>query len=266
MSDIHEQAPALLAQLQAATDHAKKLSSYPSLTDHLLTPRALAEEAEAVAEDMGEVQDELLPDMDEPTCYSNDQETPVYGVTRKPVEFELWEAIAYDLALDYTDRQTVASGYNLTTAQLEALCENPYFAKMLKSKEEEIKQIGTDAAFVVKMRMVANRATPQFLRRLTDGATSTRDFHALFKTAVELAQLLPKQEEERTMPTISGTTVTFNIHGVPGLDHLMGKPADSPTVAPMDTDVIDAEFTDIIEYQSRKLSMNPVDDDELAEL
>lgn len=151
-----------------------------------------------------------------------------------PVGFELWEALAYDLALDHTDRDTVATAYGLTSAQLDHLHTNPYFEKMLQAKRDEVKQLGSDAAFTVKMRMVANRATPQFLKRLTDSSTNSKDFHALFKTAVELAQLVPLPKADT--PVAVGASVTFNIQGVPGLEHLVPKPP-----APTPLQIIDAE-------------------------
>lgn len=138
-----------------------------------------------------------------------------------PVPFELWETLAYDLALANTDTQTIASAYDLTIDQLYTLQENPYFAKILQAKQDEVKQLGSDATFAVKMRMVANRATPQLLRRLTDQNTTSRDFLAMFKTVTELGQLIPQPNQaDAQQSTLIGANVTFNISGVPGLDHL----------------------------------------------
>lgn len=164
-----------------------------------------------------------------------------------PVGIELWEALAYDLALDHTPASQIADAYSISLAQLDHLSSNPYFSKMLKAKKEEIANFGSDAAFTVKMRMVANRATPQFMKRLTSPSTPTREFHALFKTAVELAKLLPINNEEQSTPVI-GTAVTFNIQGVPGLEHL------TKTISPAsDPDVIDATFSEV---SSKKEQLN----------
>lgn len=140
------------------------------------------------------------------------------GKPTPPVEFALWESLAYDLALDTTDQNTIARAYKITPAQLNNLHTNPYFVKMVKAKKEEVQRMGAEAAFKVKMKMLANKATTQFLHRLTSHETSTRDFHALFRTAVELAELIPK--EQATPLAAQGASITFNIQGVPGLGHL----------------------------------------------
>lgn len=151
--------------------------------------------------------------------------------TTNPVQFELWETLAYDLALANTDPQTIANAYDLTIDQLEQLQTNPYFAKILQAKKDEVKQLGSDATFAVKMRMVANRATPQLLRRLIDPNTANRDFLAMFKTVTELGQLIPQpNQDDSPQPTLVGASVTFNISGVPGLEHL-----STPTEANMQT-------------------------------
>ena len=177
--------------------------------------------------------------------------------TTNPVQFELWETLAYDLALANTDPQTIANAYEITTDQLEQLQTNPYFAKILQAKKDEVKQLGSDATFAVKMRMVANRATPQLLRRLTDPSTANRDFLAMFKTVTELGQLIPQpSQDDSPQPTLIGASVTFNISGVPGLEHL--STANQPTQA-----VIDAEFDEVVNELSTRQNKF---DDELGEL
>lgn len=179
-----------------------------------------------------------------------------------PIGFELWEALAYDLALAHADPTTIADEYRLTTAQLAHLQENEYFAKMLKAKREEVAQLGSQAAevaFTVKMRMLANRATPEFLKRLTHPATSTKDFHNLFKLAVELAQLDPTEQDETNATPVIGASVVFNINGVPGLSHLQAQPTPQPT--PQSTHTLDAEYTEVITTDVPKTG-----DDELGEL
>jgi len=261
MSDIHEQTAKLLSQLQSATSQAQTLAAHkpkPKPTYYELA-KELASEAEPIAPVLDEFQDDL-PSIDQPT------HTPTNlpaDNSHTPIGFELWEALAYDLALDHTDRHTIAEAYRLTVPQLEHLQANPYFNKMFQAKKDEIKQIGSDAAFVVKMRMVANRATPQFLRRLTDSSTSTKDFHALFKTAVELAQLMPQSAEETNVPqAVIGASVTFNIQGVPGLEHLTVKHDDLSTTGSNSDDITDAEFSEVVDELSTRQST----DDELAEL
>lgn len=176
--------------------------------------------------------------------------------TTNPVQFELWETLAYDLALANTDPQTIVNAYEITTDQLEQLQTNPYFAKILQAKKDEVKQLGSDATFAVKMRMVANRATPQLLRRLTDPSTANRDFLAMFKTVTELGQLIPQpSQDDSSQPTLIGASVTFNISGVPGLEHLSTASQSSQTV-------IDAEFDEVV----NELSTRQNKSDELGEL
>ena len=177
--------------------------------------------------------------------------------TTNPVQFELWETLSYDLALANTDPQTIANAYEITTDQLEQLQTNPYFAKILQAKKDEVKQLGSDATFAVKMRMVANRATPQLLRRLTDPSTANRDFLAMFKTVTELGQLIPQpSQDDSQQPTLIGASVTFNISGVPGLEHLS-------TASQSSQNVIDAEFDEVVNELSTRQNKF---DDELGEL
>ena len=281
MSDIHEQTAKLLDRLQAVTAQAQILATHrpKAKPGYYEAAQELLREAEPLAPVLEEFQ-ENLPSVHQPhdapdtrhTGNTNHTHTAPANLpadnSYSPIGFELWEALAYDLALDHTDRQTIAEAYRLSIPQLEHLEANPYFGKMLQAKRDEIKQIGSDAAFVVKMRMVANRATPQFLKRLTDSSTSSKDFHALFKTAVELAQLMPKQDEDTNVAqAVIGASVTFNIQGVPGLEHLSAAPA-RPVPAPVQTDdpeegVTDADWEDVIEHQNTKLS---ADDPDLVEL
>ena len=259
MSDIHKQTAQLLEQLQSASVQAHILARPKPKPDYYAAAQELVQQASHIADDLDGLQETLPPDTEPKDTDTRTTNLPA-DTSYSPIGFELWEALAYDLALDHTDKQTIAEAYRLTVPQLEHLQANPYFNKMFQAKKEEIKQIGSDAAFVVKMRMVANRATPQFLKRLTDNSTSTKDFHALFKTAVELAQLMPQPDEEANVPqAIIGASVTFNIQGVPGLEHLS-------TVNPQSTDgsndVTDADWEDVIDHQNIKLSA----DDDLVEL
>lgn len=262
MSDIHKQTTQLLEQLQSATVQAQIIARPRPKPDYYAAAQELTEQANHIADDLDDLQ-ETLPSDAEPK-YTNGQTSNLPADTSySPIGFELWEALAYDLALDHTDKQTIAEAYCLTVPQLEHLQANPYFDKMFQAKKDEVKQIGSDAAFVVKMRMVANRATPQFLKRLTSEATSTKDFHALFKTAVELAQLMPQPDEETNVPqAVIGASVTFNIQGVPGLEHLTVKQDDLSATGNSSEDIVDVEFSEVIDELSTRQST----DDELAEL
>ena len=176
-----------------------------------------------------------------------------------PIGFELWEALAYDLALDHTPRAQIAEAYSVTLEQLDYLENNEYFKKMLKVKKDEVAELGTDAAFTVKMRMVANRAMPQFMQRLVNPNTPTREFHSLFKTAIELARLMPQACNDDSPTTVVGTAVTFNIQGVPGLDHLSAKLDNNDTIT-------DADFSEIIEHNISRIEATSAEDDGLQEL
>lgn len=180
-----------------------------------------------------------------------------------PVPFELWETLAYDLALANADHQTIADAYDITIEQLDYLQKNAYFTKILQAKKDEVKQLGSDATFAVKMRMVANRATPQLLRRLIDPNTNNRDFLAMYKTVTELGQLIPQPVQENTpQPTLIGASVTFNIGGVPGLEHL-SSPITATSAKGDDNDptsISEADWQEVITHQSDRLY------DELKEL
>ena len=207
------------------------------------------------------MQSQTQDDIDEEVSNPVEPNEPTTEVAVVPksnaVEFELWETLAYDLALANTDQQTIANAYDLTIDQLEQLQTNPYFAKILQAKKDEVKQLGSDATFTVKMRMVANRATPQLLRRLTDPNTANRDFLAMFKTVTELGQLIPQpSQDDSPQPTLIGASITFNISGVPGLEHLSTASQSSQTV-------IDAEFDEVVNELSTRQNKY---DDELGEL
>lgn len=263
MSDIHKQTAQLLEQLQSASVQAHILARPKPKPDYYEAAQELTQQASHIADDLDGLQETLPSDTKPKETETQTTETQTTNLpadtSYSPIGFELWEALAYDLALDHTDKQTIAEAYRLTVPQLEHLQANPYFNKMFQAKKDEIKQIGSDAAFVVKMRMVANRATPQFLKRLTDNSTSTKDFHALFKTAVELAQLMPQPDEETNVPqAVIGASVTFNIQGVPGLEHLTTV---NPQPTDVSNDVTDADWEDVITHRTRQST-----DDELAEL
>ena len=207
------------------------------------------------------VSDISLPDPmpSEPNTITSGDEL----VAHSPIGFELWEALAYDIALAHADINTIASEYNLTLAQLDHLQSNEYFAKMLKTKRDEVSQLGSQAAevaFTVKMRMLANRATPEFLKRLTSPVTSSKDFYNLFKLTVELARLNPVEQDKTNDPMPSGASVVFNINGVPGLSHLQITPTHDTLTqdSKQDSVVSDVDWQEITTRNN--------DDDELGEL
>lgn len=203
-------------------------------------------------------------DTDTNTHNGSDEPTdqPHYLATPSSVPFELWETLAYDLALATADPISITRAYNITPTELDTLKRNPYFAKILQAKQDEVKQLGSDAAFAVKMRMIAHRATPQLLARLLEMQTSNRDFLAMYKLVTELAQLTPAKDDNAPPPTVIGTAVTFNIGGVPGLDHLSApKPTSQPT--PPVATVDDADWQEVLDHQLSSLYSNT---DELTEL
>ena len=238
------------------TDNITETQNLLSQLKSLSLPRSRPLYADTAKAMQSQVQDE--PKEEVPATLAIKPTTELATIpTTNPVQFELWETLAYDLALANTDPQTIANAYEITTDQLEQLQTNPYFAKILQAKKDEVKQLGSDATFAVKMRMVANRATPQLLRRLTDPSTANRDFLAMFKTVTELGQLIPQpSQDDSPQPTLIGASVTFNISGVPGLEHL--STANPPTQA-----VIDAEFDEVVNELSTRQNKF---DDELGEL
>lgn len=182
--------------------------------------------------------------------------------TATNVPFELWEALAYDLALSDLDPQHIAQAYELTLEQLQAIQTNPYFKKIQQAKQDEVKQLGTDATFAVKMRMVANKSVPHLFQRLTALDTSNRDFLAMFKIVTELAQLTPQPNLTDNNTAVVGTNITLNISGVPGLEHL------TTTTQAFDTQATEIECAEVIEpYPTPTSTPTPtVHHDELQEL
>lgn len=245
MTDTLEETQNLLAQL-------KDLSVPRHRPPYADTAKALMQSQNKKGADLSD------------TSPSNVPNAELSTVDIAPVPFELWETLAYDIALANTDPQTIAKAYNITTAQLDHLQENQYFTKILQAKKDEVKQLGSDATFAVKMRMVANHATPQLLRRLTDPSTASRDFLAMFKTVTELGQLIPLPKQEESSQMMVGANVTFNISGVPGLDHLV-RSGQTPlsTTAQYSQTVVDAEFNDVVEELSTRQNIT---DGELEEL
>ena len=153
----HQLTPSPKKELPYA-DYAKQLMERQKPPDPIAEPTLV---------ELAPAEPSALPTSPEPTATN--------------VPFELWEALAYDLALSDLDPQHIAQAYELTLEQLQAIQNNPYFKKIHQSKQDEVKQLGTDATFAVKMRMVANKSVPHLLQRLTALDTSNRDFLAMFK-------------------------------------------------------------------------------------
>ena len=155
------------------------------------------------------------------------------SASQPQVEFTLWEVLATDLALNQAPPEAITVQYGITREQLAELRANPFFQKLYQSKVEEIEQTSrnpSDAAFVQKMRFIADKAAPFLLNRLTDSETSNRDFATLLQMVVKLARREPPPPTNDQTATIAvGPSVTFNITGVPGLDHLASAIAVNAT-------------------------------------
>lgn len=184
----------------------------------------------------------------------------------------LWEVLAADLALNLYPDEYVAERYRLPLATLSATKTNPFFARILASKQEEVARLREeqqDAEFVLKQRYIVARATGELLRRLTSGEASDKDFNAMFRTAVHYAKLEPPtadavlraqtaaelqanqlqaqaQQTQIAIGTASGgaTQVVFNIAGVPGLTHLSTPVSSADPIPPIDLPPADPEEPD----------------------
>lgn len=158
------------------------------------------------------------------------------------VPYDYWESIAYDLALGHAPTEQLCKAYDIDQRQLHELHENPYFKKLLASKKQEVQDVGDNATTVTKFRMIANIGMREFVRRLTSVNTSDKDFHTLFRTALEVGRQLPQPDKSGGVAIEMGTggsQMTFNIYGMPGLEHLQSATVDEPTQ--------DAEFVEVVE-------------------
>lgn len=184
----------------------------------------------------------------------------------------VWEVLAADLALNLYPDEYVAERYRLTLQTLAATRANPFFARILVAKQEEVAHLREeqqDAEFVLKQRYIVAKATGEMLRRLTSGEASDKDFNALFRTAVHYAKLEPPtadavlraqtaaelqanqlqaqtQQTQIAIGTASGgaTQVVFNIAGVPGLTHLSTPVSSADPISPIDLPPADPEEPD----------------------
>jgi hypothetical protein len=186
----------------------------------------------------------------------------------------VWEVLAADLALNLYPDEYVAERYRLPLATLSATKANPFFARILAAKQEEVARLREeqqDAEFVLKQRYIVARATGEMLRRLTSGKASDKDFNALFRTAVHYAKLEPptadavlraqtaaelqanqlQAQAQQTQIAIGtnatgSTQVVFNIAGVPGLTHLStATPPADPDDLTLSEEPIDPDDDDL---------------------
>lgn len=184
-----------------------------------------------------------------------------------PLSFEEWEAFAYDIALGSDDILSLCKNYGVPENKLGSLLANPYFKRLLEAKKTEIEELGIEAPFVVKMRLISNKASSMFLRRLLNPMTSDRDFQLLYKTAVELARLTPETTAKSSAsfgspasPFAPASQVIFNIQGVPDLNHLEKKRAEQE----LKRRTIDVEIEEEEEEKPQKIIIE--ENDELEEM
>ena len=162
------------------------------------------------------------------------------------VPFHLWESLAYDLALGHPPSEELAVAYSSTLPELMSLIESPYFTKLLNAKKEEVEEVGPRASTVTKFRVITSMGMREYMRRVTSPDTSDKDFHSLFKLALEMAELTPPPQAKEAGVEIkvgAGDGMTFNVYSIPGLEHLASNAVDvTPT-----TVADDVEFVDIVE-------------------
>ena len=174
-------------------------------------------------------------------AYSDHREEHDYTLSPLPqtggVPFYLWESIAYDIALDQAPAQQICQAYDIKPEDLLNLIEhNAYFNKVLTAKKQEVAEAGSNATMVMKFRMMTNMAMSEFARRLTSKNTPDKEFHSLFRTALELARYMPDPRAKNEASEASAGVV-FNLYNMPGLDHL-SKPQTIVDVTPNNDEVI----------------------------
>lgn len=165
------------------------------------------------------------------------------------IPFHLWESLAYDLALGHPPSEELATAYSSTLEDLVALIESPYFSKLLSAKREEVAEVGPRASTVTKFRVITSMGMREYMRRVTSPNTSDKDFHALFKLALEMGELTPPPAPKDGGVQIdignNADGMTFNIYGIPGLDHVQNLRDVTPqTVDVNDIDVVDINVVD----------------------
>lgn len=221
--DIHEQLRQTLAGLQAAS--AARSTPTAGRRKRVLSrlpeqPVTTGDDAEAFASAITAATDELTSPASAPSPDApSDGDTPPLPSCPKPIPVGHWEALATDMALDRYPLQSIAEAYGTTAEDIQRLVqENGHFARLLAGKQEEVASLDNSpsrAAFATEMRAVVNRSTRFFAMRLSDPSTSTKDFAALFALGARLARFDTAPQDGQG----GGTSVVFNIQGVPGLEH-----------------------------------------------
>ena len=200
---------------------------------------------------LAEIADMVVPTPPKPNYYPLDYESPVLPQAGS-IPFHLWESLAYDLALGHPPSDDLAQAYSSTMDDLLTLMDSPYFQKLLNAKKEEVEKVGPRASTVTKFRVITSMGMREYMRRVTSPDTSDKDFHALFKLALEMAELtpppVPKEGGVQIDIGSKGDGMTFNIYGIPGLGHMQNGMTDvTPPSAPTPTDdtLDDAEVVEV---------------------
>lgn len=178
---------------------------------------------------LGVIADMVVPMAMPKNFYPINYEAPVLPQVGT-VPFHLWESLAYDLALGHPPSEELATAYSSTLADLQLLIESPYFDKLLNAKKEEVEEVGPRASTVTKFRVITSMGMREYMRRVTSPDTSDKDFHALFKLALEMGELTPPPAPKAGVQIDVGDGVegmTFNIYGIPGLNHLSNTPEET---------------------------------------
>ena len=177
------------------------------------------------------------------------------------IPFHLWESLAYDLALGHPPSEELATAYSSTLPELMSLIESPYFIKLLGAKKEEVEEVGPRASTVTKFRVITSRGMREYMRRVTSPDTSDKDFHSLFKLALEMAELTPPPQAKEAGVAIkvgAGEGMTFNVYSIPGLDHLASNTVD---VTPTEVfDIVDITSTNSVDITNTTRTHHEDDD------
>ena len=167
------------------------------------------------------------------------------------VPFHLWESLAYDLALGHPPSEELATAYSSTLPELMSLIESPYFTKLLNAKKEEVEEVGPRASTVTKFRVITSMGMREYMRRVTSPDTSDKDFHSLFKLALEMAELTPPPQAKEAGVEIkvgAGDGMTFNVYSIPGLEHLASNAVDvTPTEVVDEVEFVDVPPTEVVD-------------------
>lgn len=235
-TDIHDQLSDALLKLKGGntTEHPIETATEPlSDTTTLFVPTATDNPNHYIVpkdDSLGQIADIAVADKN--SCNKVDDEwgmeyqSPQLPTTGEALPFHLWESLAYDIALGSPSDEHLASAYGISVQELTKIRYNTYFDKLLVAKQKEVEEVGDRASTVTKFRVIASMGMREFMRRVTSPNTSDKDFHSLFRTALEMGELMPTQGKGLEIEVGSGSSgTTFNIYGIPGLDHLgpMGK-------------------------------------------